>query len=193
MWRARAPPSRGFRSGSDASPIEQIWLGNGMVTAAAPAGVLVSSSGASGTNVAGQDHIIAGGPGTGTADGGNIIFGTAPGGASGSTWNRLVNRWKIDSATGNLVSLSTGGIAGVTGTVDFSGGAHTLPAKAGIGPSKPSSCTVGEQYFATDATPGQNLFGCTATNTWTLQGGGGGGGGAFRGGGVVDSVAAEEV
>lgn len=162
--------------GSDASPIEQIWLGNGMVTAAAPAGVLVSSSGASGTNVAGQDHIIAGGPGTGTANGGNIIFGTAPGGASGSTWNGLVNRWKIDSATGNLVSLSTGGIAGVTGTVDFSGGAHTLPAKAGIGPSKPSSCTVGEQYFATDATPGQNLFGCTATNTWTLQGGGGGGG-----------------
>src|ERR1022692_5108180 len=61
-----------------------------MVTAAAPAGVLVSSSGASGTNVAGQDHIIAGGPGTGTANGGNIIFGTAPGGASGSTWNGLV-------------------------------------------------------------------------------------------------------
>jgi hypothetical protein len=124
--------------GSDTSPIQQIWLGNGMVTAAAPPGVLVSSSGASGTNVAGQDQIIAGGPGTGTASGGNVIFGTVPGGASGSTWNNLVNRWKIDSATGNLVSLSTGGIAGVTGTVDFSGGAHTLPAKAGIGANKPS-------------------------------------------------------
>jgi len=162
--------------GSDAAPIQQIWLGNGMVTAAAPAGVLVSSSGASGTNAAGQDHIIAGGPGTGTANGGNIIFGTVPGGASGSTWNSLVNRWKIDSATGNLVSLSTGGISGVTGTVDFSGGVHTLPARAGIGASKPSTCTVGEQYFATDATPGQNLFGCTVTNTWTLEAGGGGSG-----------------
>ena len=162
--------------GSDAAPIQQIWLGNGMVTAVAPAGVLVSSSGASGTNVAGQDQIIAGGPGTGTANGGNVIFGTAPGGASGTTWNSLVNRWKIDSATGNLVSLSTGGIAGVTGTVDFSGGAHTLPAKAGIGAGKPSTCTAGEQYFATDATPGQNLFGCTVANTWTLEGGGGGGG-----------------
>ena len=165
--------------GSDASPIQQIWLGNGMVTATAPTGVMVSSSGASGTNVAGQDHIIAGGPGTGTANGGNVIFGTVPGGTSGSTWNSLVNRWKIDSATGNLVSLSSGGIAGVTGTVDFSGGSHTLPAKAGIGAGKPSACTVGEQYFATDATAGQNLFGCTLANTWTLEGVGGGGGGAI--------------
>lgn len=165
--------------GSDASPIQQIWLGNGMVTATAPTGVMVSSSGASGTNVAGQDHIIAGGPGTGTANGGNVIFGTVPGGTSGSTWNSLVNRWKIDSATGNLVSLSSGGIAGVTGTVDFSGGSHTLPAKAGIGAGKPSACTVGEQYFATDATAGQNLFGCTLANTWTLEGAGGGGGGAI--------------
>ena len=162
--------------GSDAAPVQQIWLGNGMVTATAPAGVLVSSSGASGTNTPGQDQIIAGGPGTGTANGGSVIFGTVPGGASGATWNNLVNRWKIDSATGNLVSLSTGGIAGVTGTVDFSGGGHTLPAKAGIGAGKPSTCTVGEQYFATDAAPGQNLFGCTATNTWTLEAGGGGGG-----------------
>jgi hypothetical protein len=162
--------------GSDASPVQQIWLGNGMVTGAAPSGVLVSSSGASGTNVAGQDYIMAGGPGTGTANGGNVIFATVPAAASGSTWNSLVNRWKVDSATGNLVSLSTGGIAGVTGTVDFSGGAHTLPAKTGIGASKPSTCTIGEQYFATDAAPGQNLFGCTAANTWTLQGGGGSGG-----------------
>jgi hypothetical protein len=163
--------------GSDASPVQQIWLGNGMVTAAAPSGVLVSSSGASGMNVAGQDHIIAGGPGTGSANGGNVIFGTVPGGASGSTWNSLVNRWKIDSATGNLLSLSTGGIAGVTGTVDFSGGGHTLPAKTGIGASRPSTCTIGEQYFATDASPGQNLFGCTVANSWTLEGGGGGGSG----------------
>lgn len=157
--------------GSDASPIQQVWLGNGMVTAAAPAGVVVSSSGASGTNVAGQDHIMAGGPGTGSSNGGNLIFATAPGGVSGSTWNTLVNRWKIDSATGNLLSLSTGGIAGVTGTVDFSGGGHTLPAKTGTGAGKPSTCTMGEQYFATDAAAGQNLFGCTAANTWTLEAG----------------------
>ncbi|MGO4883081.1 MAG: beta strand repeat-containing protein [Bryobacteraceae bacterium] len=157
--------------GSDPSPIQQIWLGNGMVSALSPAGVLVSSSGASGTNVAGQDMILAGGPGTGSANGGNVIFGTVPGGASGSLWNSLVNRWKIDSATGNLVGLSTGGITGVAGTVDFSGGTHTLPAKVGVGASKPSTCTVGEQYFANDAPAGQNLFGCTAANTWTVEAG----------------------
>lgn len=42
----------------------------------------------------------------------------------------------------------------------------------------PASCTVGELYFDTDATAGQNIYGCTASNTWTLQAGGGGGGGA---------------
>ena len=161
--------------GSDASPIQQIWLGNGMVTAMAPAGVQVSSSGASGTNVAGQDIILSGGPGTGSASGGNVIFGTVPGGNSGSTWNSLTKRWKIDSATGNLVSLSSGGISGVTGAVDFSGSAHSLPAKVGPGASKPSTCSVGEQYFASDAAAGQNLFGCTTANTWTLETGGGGG------------------
>jgi len=157
--------------GSDPSPIQQIWLGNGMVSALSPAGVLVSSSGASGTNVAGQDIVFAGGPGTGSANGGNVVFGTVPGGASGSTWNTLVDRWKVDSATGNLEDLSTGGITGVTGTVDFSGGAHTLPAKVGLGAVKPSACTVGEQFFASDAAAGQNLFGCTATNSWTLEAG----------------------
>jgi hypothetical protein len=169
--------------GSDPSPVQQIWLGNGMVSALSPAGVLVSSSGASGTNVAGQDLILGGGPGTGSASGGNVIFGTVPGTASGSSWNSSVNRWKIDSATGNLMSLSTGGITGVAGTVDFSGGAHTLPAKVGAGSAKPSTCTVGEQYFATDAAAGQNIFGCTAANTWTLESGTGGGGG-----GAISSV-----
>jgi hypothetical protein len=160
--------------GSDPSPIQQIWLGNGMVTATAPASVLVSSSGASGTNIPGEDFILGGGPGTGSANGGNVIFGTAPGGGAGSTWNTLVNRWKIDSATGNLVALSTGGIVGVAGTVNLSGAAHTMPAKAGPGGSKPVTCAVGEQYFVTDAAAGQNLFGCTAVNIWTLEGGGGG-------------------
>jgi hypothetical protein len=35
----------------------------------------------------------------------------------------------------------------------------------------PATCGVGQIYFDTDATAGQNFFGCTATNTWTLQAG----------------------
>jgi hypothetical protein len=60
------------------------------------------------------------------------------------------------------------------GTQDFHGAAHTLPVVTGASGSKPGSCTVGEVYFATDATPGINQFYCTATNVWTQQGGSGG-------------------
>jgi hypothetical protein len=38
-----------------------------------------------------------------------------------------------------------------------------------------SNCTVGQVAFATDATAGQNLYLCTATNTWTQVSGGGSG------------------
>ena len=56
-----------------------------------------------------------------------------------------------------------------TGTQDFHGAVHTLPAVSGVAASKPATCTVSEMYFATDATAGQNWYFCTATNTWTQQ------------------------
>jgi hypothetical protein len=65
-----------------------------------------------------------------------------------------------------------------TGVVDNSTATHTLPARSGTTAGKPATCTVGEEYFATDATPGQNKFFCTATNVWTQQLNSGGGGGA---------------
>lgn len=61
------------------------------------------------------------------------------------------------------------------GKVDSSGATHTLPAKVGTIAAKPATCTVGEVYFATDATAGQNWYFCTATNTWTGQAAGGSG------------------
>jgi hypothetical protein len=60
-----------------------------------------------------------------------------------------------------------------SGFLDASGASWTKPAKSGT--SLPTSCTAGEQYFKTDATAGQNLHLCTATNTWTQISGGGGG------------------
>jgi hypothetical protein len=59
------------------------------------------------------------------------------------------------------------------GTQDFHGAAHTLPEATGLAGTKPANCAVGEVYFATDATPGQNQFYCTAPNNWTQQTGGG--------------------
>lgn len=44
-----------------------------------------------------------------------------------------------------------------------------------VATTAPAACSVGELFFDSDATAGSNLFGCTATDTWTALGGGGGG------------------
>ena len=36
----------------------------------------------------------------------------------------------------------------------------------------PSTCTAGDTFFKTDATPGQNIYGCSGANTWSVQSGG---------------------
>ena len=46
--------------------------------------------------------------------------------------------------------------------------------------SAPSTCTIGKLWYDTDATAGQNLYGCTATDVWTLMSGSGGGSVAGR-------------
>lgn len=57
------------------------------------------------------------------------------------------------------------------GTQNFSNAAHTLPMKSGTAANMPSTCSVGETYFASDTPPGSNFYGCTSTNTWTPEGG----------------------
>jgi hypothetical protein len=60
--------------------------------------------------------------------------------------------------------------------VDFSAASTTKPLKSGT--SLPGTCTAGEMYFKTNAPAGQNVYGCAAPNTWTLQGDGNSGGGS---------------
>lgn len=59
-----------------------------------------------------------------------------------------------------------------TGRQDATGSASTAPVKDGT--SVPGTCAVGDIFFKTDATAGQNLHFCTATNTYTQMTGGGG-------------------
>lgn len=59
------------------------------------------------------------------------------------------------------------------GTVDNTTGTTVKPFKQGLSAAIPATCAVGEAYFKTDATAGQNFFACTAVNTWTLQSGSG--------------------
>lgn len=63
----------------------------------------------------------------------------------------------------------TNGGTTVLGSVDHSGATSTKPTKAGT--TLPAACAVGELFYKTDATAGGNIYGCTATNTWTAQGG----------------------
>src|ERR1043166_9725940 len=55
---------------------------------------------------------------------------------------------------------------------NFSNFSYTYPFK--IGTTLPSTCSVGMSFFKTNATAGSNIYVCTATNTWTVEGGGGG-------------------
>ncbi|MEO8367818.1 MAG: hypothetical protein ABI806_01280 [Candidatus Solibacter sp.] len=68
--------------------------------------------------------------------------------------------------------------SGSVSAVDFSGAASTAPAKAGLLAARPTACTQGHIYFATDVSAGQNLYFCTTSGTpgiWTQMSGVSGG------------------
>jgi hypothetical protein len=55
-----------------------------------------------------------------------------------------------------------------TKNVDFSSAASTKPFQTGT--VLPAACSMGATFFNTAAPAGHNLYGCTASNTWTLLG-----------------------
>ncbi len=69
-------------------------------------------------------------------------------------------------------------VAATGATFDLSTGAVTRPMVKGT--VLPITCSTGDQFFKTNSTAGQNLYGCIA-NVWTQQAGGGGGGGGSGG------------
>lgn len=54
-------------------------------------------------------------------------------------------------------------------SVDFSSSPSTRPVQ--VGTTLPASCQTGQLFFKSDATAGSNLYGCTATNAWSVQNG----------------------
>lgn len=99
----------------------------------------------------------------------------ATGGGAGTVTNVSGSTNEISVANGTstpVISLAT--------QIDLSGKTWVKPFKTGT--SLPATCSVGDMYFKSDASAGVNLYGCTSTNTWTLQGDGGGGGGGTPGG-----------
>jgi hypothetical protein len=59
--------------------------------------------------------------------------------------------------------------------VDFSKAISTKPAQ--VGPTLPPACSTGQIFFDSSSPAGQNIYACTATNTWSPEGGAGGGSG----------------
>lgn len=98
----------------------------------------------------------------------------------------------LTNATGTAASLTAGTAtvanSGDSATSFFSSGTiedarlpssmadKTITGSLGIpnSTSLPGTCSIGMIYFDNDATAGVNLYGCTASNTWTLLGDGGG-------------------
>lgn len=80
--------------------------------------------------------------------------------------------------TSNELASSGSGVAptlSIASTFRLGGKTHTAPFT--IATATPGTCSVGDMHFDSDATAGLNVYGCTSSNTWTLEGDGGGGGG----------------
>ncbi len=83
------------------------------------------------------------------------------GGGSGD----ITDVWGCTSGNCNALTAASGD------TLNAASADSTAACK--VGTTVPVTCTVGDCFFDSDATAGANLFGCTATDTWTAQGGGG--------------------
>ena len=57
-------------------------------------------------------------------------------------------------------------------SIDFSAASSTKPMQTGA--SLPATCAVGAMFLNTSAPVGQNVYACTAVNTWSPEGGGSG-------------------
>lgn len=64
-------------------------------------------------------------------------------------------------------------------SIDFSALPSTRPVQ--VGTALPATCQVGQLFFKSDATAGANLYGCSATNVWSVQSAGNAGGGSGGG------------
>jgi hypothetical protein len=85
--------------------------------------------------------------------------GTAPGGGGGTGDATLGT-----AQTFTAPKAFSAGIDASTST------GATKPIRSGT--TLPGTCTVSELFYDSDAPAGQNLYACTATNTWTLLTGG---------------------
>ncbi len=71
-------------------------------------------------------------------------------------------------ARGDLQGNALDLLATTASIIDASQASRTAPCK--VNDNAPAACQVGDCWFDSNAPAGQNEYGCTSTNTWTLQG-----------------------
>ena len=102
--------------------------------------------------------------------GGKIVgSGIAAPNAASCDASREVNNYYLQ--TGNPASVPTQLWSCVqTGASSYAWN----PVSHKTGTTAPAICVIGQVFFDSNATPGQNWFGCTSANVWTLLSGSGG-------------------
>jgi hypothetical protein len=125
-------------------------------------------------------------PGTCTV--GDFFFDTDATAGDNVAVCTATNTWTYIDGTGasgfitDVFNCSSGDcqtlVADASDSLDMTAGASSAPCKSGT--SAPGTCSVGQCFFDTDASPaGEQLFFCTATDTWTKVGDGGGAGSGY--------------
>lgn len=116
----------------------------------------------------------------GTATSGKLWLVRGSGAAAGGLPGQV--QTNVSGTLGGLSgSTASGSTLTMTGLLSLIGGRLIPP----HGPTKPATCTVGEFFIDDDETPaGQQVYVCSATDTWSKVGDGGSGGG----GGTIDAA-----
>ena len=115
--------------------------------------------------------------GTAAGYGSNLAFGSGQymHWSSSTAYTGTVDTVLCRSGAG-VLEIGAGTSCAASGSLLLSGLTLTGPFFPPQGASNPGICSVGQVFYNTAATAGQNLYGCTATNTWTQLGGSGGSG-----------------
>jgi ribosomal protein S6E (S10) len=139
--------------------IQDVYFGTGK-TSSTPLAYTIHGTGAIGTDNGGASVILAGGRSTGSGNGGDLIFQTANGGASGTTIRDLHERMRITQAgrtiiNGSLQILDGTQANGYVLTSDANGLASWQAAPSGVGVNGTASGVAGSVQFS-DGTGGFN-------------------------------------
>ncbi|HMQ02120.1 MAG TPA: hypothetical protein PKD79_03580, partial [Candidatus Doudnabacteria bacterium] len=138
-----------FVAGSSSYPINNIFFGKG-VTNASPTAYTINGTGGSGTDIAGAAINIAGGRGTGTGVGGNIVFQYAPAGSSGSSLNALQTACSISGTNGSLSCPGAGSSSERFGAGSVAAGNNATALGSSSSASGEYSLAVGRESSTTD-------------------------------------------